>query len=137
MAGPLPSPSDPPAGAASAAAAGLVAALVRDGLSGPALVVATDDSVGGLAPAWAEAFARVGWHHRVWVLAPRGMDAELADLAADLCRGIGGFAAGVIIVAAPSEILDAIRRMAGAEGPPVVIWPTRTCPTDGNTLPAD
>lgn len=135
MAGPLPPPSDPPTGFALATAAGLVERLVHDGLAGPAFVVATDDSVGALAPLWAEAFARVGWQHGVRVLSPRADGAELADLAVDLRGGIGGFAVGVIVVAAPPTLIDAVRRMAGAEGPPVVVWPPRSA--DGNALPAD
>ena len=123
MAGPPPLPPPPfdlPAGAASAnAAAGFVAALVRDGLAGPVFVVATDASVGALAPAWAEALARIGWRHRVRVLAPIAEGAEIADVAAEIV----GFGAGVIVVAAGPDLVAAVRRMAGAEGPPVVVWP--------------
>jgi hypothetical protein len=135
VAGPLPPPFDPPTGFALATAAGLVERIVHDGLSGPVFVVASDDSVGALAPVWAEAFSRVGWQHCVRVLSPRAEGAELADLAVDLHRGIGGFTAGVIVVAAPPSLIDAVRRMAGAEGPPVVVWPPRSA--DGNALPAD
>lgn len=135
MAGPLPPPSDPLTGSALATAAGLVERIVHDGLAGPVFVVASDDSVGALAPVWAEAFARVGWQHCVRVLSPRADGAEIADLAVDLRGGIGGFAAGLIVVAAPPSLLDAVRRMAGADGPPVVVWPAR--PTDGNARPAD
>lgn len=119
VAGLPPSPSDPLIGAASAIAAGFVAALVRDGLAGPVFVVATDDSVGALAPAWAEAFARIGWHHRVRVLAPVAEGAEIADVAAEIV----GFGAGVIVVAAGPDLVAAVRRVAGAEAPPVVVWP--------------
>jgi hypothetical protein len=119
VAGPPPPPSDPLAGAPSATAAGFVAALVRDGLAGPVFVVATDDSVGALAPDWAEAFARIGWRHRVRVLAPIAEGAEIADVAAEIV----GFGAGVIVVAAAPDVVAAVRRMAGTEGAPVVVWP--------------
>lgn len=131
---PPPPPSDLPAGAASAtAAAGFVAALVRDGLAGPVFVVATDESVGAAAPEWAEAFARIGWRHRVRVLAPIADGAEIADVAAEIV----GFGAGVIVVAAGPDLVAAVRRMAGAEGPPVVVWPAWKSPADGNAAPAD
>ena len=135
MAGLPPPPSDPLTGAASATAAGFVAALVRDGLAGPVFVVATDDAVGALAPAWAEAFARIGWRHRVRVLAPVAEGAEIADVAEEIV----GFGAGVIVVAAGPDLVAAVRRMAGAEGPPVVVvvWPGFTRPADGNAAPAD
>ena len=96
-------------------------------------VVATDDAVGALAPAWAEAFARIGWRHRVRVLAPVAEGAEIADVAAEIV----GFGAGVIVVAAGPDLVAAVRRMAGTEGPPVVVWPGLTCPADGNAAPAD
>ena len=133
VAGLPPPPSDPLTGAASATAAGFVAALVRDGLVGPVFVVATDDSVGTLAPQWAEAFARIGWRHRVRVLAPVAAGAEIADVAAEIV----GFGAGVIVVAAGPDLVAAVRRMAGTEGPPVVVWPGFTRPADGNAAPAD
>ena len=133
VAGPPPPPSDPLSGAASATAAGFVAALVRDGLVGPVFVVATDDSVGTLAPQWAEAFARVGWRHRVRVLAPVAEGAEIADVAEEIV----GFGAGVIVVAAGPDLVAAVRRMAGTEGPPVVVWPAPPCPAEGNARPAD
>lgn len=127
-------PFDLPAGAASAtAAADFVAALVRDGLAGPVFVVATDASVGALAPVWAEAFARIGWRHRVRVLAPIAEGAEIADVAAEIV----GFGAGVIVVAAGPDLVAAVRRMAGAEGPPVVVWPGLTRPAEGNAARAD
>ena len=119
VAGPPPPPSDPLAGAPSATAAGFVAALVRDGHAGPVFVVATDDSVGALAPDWAEAFARIGWRHRVRVLAPIAEGGEIADVAEEIV----GFGAGVIVVAAGPDLVAAVRRMAGAEGAPVVVWP--------------
>ena len=133
MAGPPPPPSDPLTGAASATAAVFVAALVRDGLVGPVFVVATDDSVGTLAPVWAEEFARIGWCHRVRVLAPVAEGAEIDDVAAEIV----GFGAGVIVVAAGPDLVAAVRRMAGAEGPPVVVWPALPCPLEGNARPAD
>ena len=133
VAGLPPLPSDLPAGAASATAAGFVAALVRDGLVGPVFVVATDDSVGRLAPQWAEAFARIGWRHRVRVLAPIAEGAEIADVAAEIV----GFGAGVIVVAAGPDVVAAVRRMAGAEGPPVAVWPACERPAEGNAAPAD
>jgi hypothetical protein len=131
---PPPPPFDLPAGAASAtAAAGFVAALVRDGLAGPVFVVATDESVGAAAPVWAEAFARIGWRHRVRVLAPIAEGAEIADVAAEIV----GFGAGVIVVAAGPDVVAAVRRMAGAEGPPVAVWPACERPAEGNAAPAD
>jgi hypothetical protein len=131
---PPPPPFDRPAGAASAtASAGFVAALVRDGLAGPVFVVATDDSVGTLAPEWAEAFARIGWRHRVRVLAPIAEGAEIADVAAEIV----GFGAGVIVVAAGPDVVAAVRRISGAEGPPVVVWPACERPAEGNAAPAD
>ena len=133
MAGPPLPPSDPLTGAASAPGADFVAALVRDGLVGPVFVVATDDSVGTLAPVWAEAFARIGWRHRVRVLAPVAEGAEIDDVAAEIV----GFGAGVIVVAAGPDLVAAVRRMAGSEGPPVVVWPAPPCPVEGNARPAD
>ena len=133
MAGLPPPLSDQLTGAASATAAGFVAALVRDGLAGPVFVVATDDSVGTFAPQWAEALARIGWRHRVRVLAPAAEEAEITDVTAEII----GFGAGVIVVAAGPDLVAAVRRMAGAEGPPVVVWPGLTCPTDGNVASAD
>jgi hypothetical protein len=137
VAGPPPLPPPPfdlPAGAASAnAAAGFVAALVRDGLTGPVFVVATDESVGAAAPEWAEAFARIGWRHRVRVLAPIAERAEIADVAAEIV----GFGAGVIVVAAGPDLVAAVRWIAGAEGPPVVVWPAPWCSAEGNATPAD
>ena len=133
VAGPPLPPSDPLTGAASAPGADFVAALVRDGLVGPVFVVATDDSVGTLAPQWAEAFARIGWRHRVRVLAPVAEGAEIDDVAAEIV----GFGAGVIVVAAGPDLVAAVRRMAGSEGPPVVVWPAPPCPVEGNARPAD
>lgn len=133
VAGPPPPPSDPLTGAASATAAVFVAALVRDGLVGPVFVVATDDSVGTLAPVWSEEFARIGWRHRVRVLAPVAEGAEIADVAEEIV----GFGAGVIVVAAGPDLVAAVRRMAGSEGPPVVVWPAPPCPVEGNARPAD
>ena len=133
VAGPPPPPSDPLTGAASAPGADFVAALVRDGLVGPVFVVATDDSVGTLAPQWAEAFAWIGWRHRVRVLAPVAEGAEIADVAAEIV----GFGAGVIVVAAGPDLVAAVRRVAGTEWPPVVVWPAPPCPVEGNARPAD
>ena len=133
MAGSLPPPSDSSADTPSALAAAFVAALVRDGLAGPVFVVATDDVVGTLAPVWAEAFARLGWHHRVRGITVGANDRELLDVATEIL----GFAAGVIVVAAPAEIVAAVRRMPGGGLPPVVAWPTLPRPSVGNVEPAD
>ena len=126
MADPASLPADP-------TTAALVAALGRDGVEGPVLVVTTDDTAGGLAPVWAEAFARVGWHHRVRVLACPVDPAEIADVAADMIT----FAPGVIVVAAPPDVTDAVLGMAGADARPVVIWPPARRTGAGSATPTD
>jgi hypothetical protein len=102
-------------------------------MAGPVLVLTTDEAVGGLAPGWAEAFARIGWHHRVRVVARPVDAAEIADLAADILT----FAPGVIVVAAASDVTRAVERMAGAVSRPVVTWPTTRLPGEGNATPTD
>ncbi|RLS82180.1 MAG: hypothetical protein DWI05_03890 [Planctomycetota bacterium] len=126
MADPASLPADP-------TTAALVAALRRDGVEGPVLVVTTDDTAGGLAPVWAEAFARVGWHHRVRVLACPVDPAEIADVAADMIT----FAPGVIVVAAPPDVTAAVLGMAGADARPVVIWPSAQRTGAGSATPTD
>ena len=115
------------------APAALVAALLSDGVEGPVLVVTTDDAAGGLAPVWAEAFARVGWHHRVRVLACPVDPAEIADVAAEMIT----FAPGVIVVVAPPDVTGAVQGMAGADSRPVVIWPTARRTGDEIATPTD
>ena len=102
-------------------------------MEGPVLVVTTDDAAGGLAPVWAEAFARVGWHHRVRVLACPVDPAEIADVAADMIT----FAPGVIVVAAPPDVTAAVLGMAGADARPVVIWPSAQRTGAGSATPTD
>ena len=97
------------------------------------LVVTTDDTAGGLAPVWAEAFARVGWHHRVRVLACPVDPAEIADVAADMIT----FAPGVIVVAAPPDVTAAVLGMAGADARSVVIWPSARRTGAGSVTPTD
>ena len=126
MADPASPPADP-------IAAALVAALLSDGVEGPVLVVTTDDAAGGLAPVWAEAFARVGWHHRVRVLACPVDPAEIDDVAADMIT----FAPGVIVVAAPPDVTGAVQEMAGEDARPVVIWPTARRTGDEIATPTD
>ena len=126
MADPASLPADP-------TTAALVAALRRDGVEGPVLVVTTEDTAGGLAPVWAEAFARVGWHHRVRVLACPVDPAEIADVAADMIT----FAPGVIVVAAPPDVTAAVLGMAGADARPVVIWPSAQRTGAGSATPTD
>lgn len=118
---------------ARASAAEIVAGLVRDGHGGPVFIVATDDSVGVYAPEWAEAFSRVGWRHRVRVLAARLDDHELADLAEEVVC----FAPRAVVVAAPAAIVAAVRRIAGIEGVPVVVWPLAPPLLPGHDAPAD
>jgi hypothetical protein len=125
--------ADPASLPADPTTAALVAALRRDGVEGPALVVTTDDTAGGLAPVWAEAFARVGWHHRVRVLACPVDPAEIADVAADMIT----FAPGVIVVAAPPDVIAAVLGMAGADARPVVIWPPARRTGAGSATPTD
>ncbi|MEI8369533.1 MAG: hypothetical protein WCJ31_13940 [Planctomycetia bacterium] len=126
MADPASLPADP-------TAAALVAALLSDGVEGPVLVVTTDDAAWRLAPVWAEAFARVGWHHRVRVLACPVDPAEIADVAADMIT----FAPGVIVVAASPDVTGAVQEMAGADSRPVVIWPTARRTGDEIATPTD
>ena len=126
MADPASPPADP-------TAAALVAALLGDGVEGPVLVVTTDAAAGGLAPVWAEAFARVGWHHRVRVLACPVDPAEIADVAADMIT----FAPGVIVIAAPPDVIGAVQGMAGADSRPVLIWPTARRTGAGIATPTD
>ncbi|MSR25649.1 MAG: hypothetical protein EXS06_01325 [Planctomycetaceae bacterium] len=126
MADPAPPPADP-------TTAALVAALLGDGVEGPVLVVTTDDTAGGLAPVWAEAFARVGWHHRVRILACPVDPAEIADVAADMIT----FAPGVIVVAAPPDVTAAVLGMAGADARSVVIWPSARRTGAGSVTPTD
>ena len=126
MADPALLPADP-------TTAALVAALRRDGVEGPVLVVTTDDTAGGLAPVWAEAFARVGWHHRVRVLACPVDPAEIADVDADMIT----FAPGVIVVAAPPDVTAAVLGMAGADPRLVVIWPSARRTGAGSATPTD
>ena len=126
MADPASPPADP-------TAAALVAALLGDGVEGPVLVVTTDAAAGGLAPVWADAFARVGWHHRVRVLACPVDPAEIADVAADMIS----FGPGVIVIAAPPDVIGAVQGMAGADSRPVVIWPTARRTGDEIATPTD
>jgi len=118
---------------AAPTAAALVAALLGNGVEGPVLVVTTDAAAGGLAPVWAEAFARVGWHHRVRVLACPVDPAEIADVAADMIT----FAPGVIVIAAPPDVIGAVQGMAGADSRPVLIWPTARRTGAGIATPTD
>jgi len=126
----LADPASPPADPTAAA---LVAALLGDGVEGPVLVVTTDAAAGGLAPVWADAFARVGWHHRVRVLACPVDPAEIADVAADMIS----FGPGVIVIAAPPDVIGAVQGMAGADSRPVVIWPTARRTGDEIATPTD
>ena len=126
MADPASPPADP-------TAAALVAALLGDGVEGPVFVVTTDAAAGGLAPVWAEAFARVGWHHRVRVLACPVDPAEIADVAADMIT----FAPGVIVIAAPPEVIGAVQGMAGVDSRPVLIWPPARRIGAGMATPTD
>jgi len=126
----LADPASPPADPTAAA---LVAALLGDGVEGPVLVVTTDAAAGGLAPVWAEAFARVGWHHRVRVLACPVDPAEIADVAADMIT----FAPGVIVIAAPPEVIGAVQGMAGVDSRPVLIWPPARRIGAGMATPTD
>jgi glycerol dehydrogenase-like iron-containing ADH family enzyme len=109
---PTPSPSVvPPPSAAEDPAAALVAA----GLEGPVLVVADDDSIGRLAPAWAASFAAVGWVHRV--VAGRDADpAEVESLAAE-ARSLK---AATVIGTGGASVRAAARAAAAAVGRPVV-----------------
>ena len=123
-------PASPPADPTATA---LVAALLGDGVEGPVLVVTTDDTAGGLAPVWAEAFARAGWHVRVLVLTSPVEPAEIADATADMIT----FAPGGIFVAAPPDVTGAVQKMAGADSRPVVIWPSARRTRDGIATPTD
>ena len=68
--------------------------LTEGAFRGPALLLASSAVVGRGAPAWAEEFARIGWVHRVRVIAAAADDGEIADLVAEA----EAFAAGVVIV---------------------------------------
>lgn len=83
------------------------------------LVVATDDVVGTFAPVWAEVFSKLGWQHRVRVLATRVDPRELADLAEEAAR----FAPRLLVIAAPAEIAVALAGIAGLGAVSVVDWP--------------
>lgn len=97
------------------------------------LVVTTDDLVGKLAPVWAEVFSRLGWQHRVRVLATRVDPCELADLAEEAAR----FAPRLLLIAAPAEVAAALAGIACLEAVKVVDWPDAARLPERCDAPAD
>ena len=67
---------------------GLAEALAAAGHGPPVLVIADQDTVGRLAPAWFESFDEAGWLYRVRSFGGRANDAEIAALAAE-ARSLG------------------------------------------------
>ena len=80
---------------------------------GPVFVIASDESVGRLAPAWADAFARAGWCHRVRVIASSVPSAgEFDRLVAEVTQ----FGATLVVAAAGDcerQVAAELARMAG------------------------
>lgn len=90
------------------------------GLEGPVLIAAGSDTVGRLAPVWADAFAAAGWTHRVLAVGVAALDRETAAIAAE-SRVL---AAGVIVAAGGGRTLAAGRAAAAAVGVAFVSCPT-------------
>ncbi|RLS34057.1 MAG: hypothetical protein DWH79_05365 [Planctomycetota bacterium] len=100
------------------AACDLAMTLRGLGLSGPVLVVASNESVSQQAPAWAESFAVVAWAHRVRVCGPLPAAAEAEALAAEAAR----LQARLIMVVGDEPVMAAARRAATDTGLPLVAW---------------
>lgn len=62
---------------------GLAHAVAAAGGRPPVLVIATQETVGRLAPAWLESFDKAGWLYRVRSFGGRATAAENAALAAE------------------------------------------------------
>lgn len=62
---------------------GLARALAAAGHGPPVLVIADQDTVARLAPAWLESFDGAGWLYRVRSFGGRATNAEIAALAAE------------------------------------------------------
>ena len=70
-------------GAGDRSGRGLAEALAAAGHGPPVLVIADQDTVARLAPAWLESFDKAGWLYRVRSFGGRATDAEIAALAAE------------------------------------------------------
>lgn len=88
------------------------------GLAGPVLVVADDEAVARLAPAWAEAFSAAGWLHRVLAAGP-GAVAEVAAIAAEA----ESLRAAALVAAGDAAVLAAVQQAAAACRLPCVALP--------------
>jgi glycerol dehydrogenase-like iron-containing ADH family enzyme len=95
----------------------LAATIRTAGHVDPVLVVAGDDAISLLAPAWAGSFADARWIHRV--LASGGGPAEIASIAAEA----DSLAAAVIVAVGSPEVIAACRAAAAARGLPFVACP--------------
>jgi len=95
--------------------AAFLEALIAAGHRGPALVAADDASIARCAPAWAEAFAKARWTHRVLAVAAAdpGLDTAIAAEARSL-------RAGCIVATGPEAVITAARRAAVAAGIPCI-----------------
>jgi len=114
----------------------LAETLREAGLGGPVLIVAGDDAVSLLAPAWAESFAAAGWTHRVLAGGGGEPSREIASIAAEA----ESLAAAVIVGVGSDHLLAACRAAAATRRLPFVACPCgssrearpwRTRPQDG------
>lgn len=113
---------DPGWSPAEAGARRLLAAMVAAGNSGPVLVVACDDAVSLLAPAWAGSFAAAGWTHRVLVVGEGRR--ETAAIVAE-AESLG---AAAIIGAGDDVVIAASRTAATTRGLPFFAHPIAARP---------
>jgi glycerol dehydrogenase-like iron-containing ADH family enzyme len=105
----------------------LAVEMALSGLTGPALIVADDAAVAGLAPAWAAAFADAEWVHRVLVFGGTASRREVDAIAAEA----GSLGATVIVGAGSQAVIDAALAAAAARALPAV-----ACPTDMSGIAA-
>jgi glycerol dehydrogenase len=108
-------PLVPMRGAAQRLAADMQALGLRD----PVLVLADDAAIAGLAPAWAESFATLGWLHRVMACGENADSRMIAAIVAEAAA----LAARTIVGAGDGRVLDAAREAATAARLPFVACP--------------
>lgn len=106
----------PPTAPMLATAQRLAADLQALGLRDPVLVLADDAAIAGLAPAWAESFASVGWLHRVMACGDHADDREIEAIVAEAAA----LAARTLVGAGDGRVLDAAREAAMAARLPFV-----------------
>lgn len=83
---------------------GLAGVLAAAGREPPVLIIADQDTVGRLAPAWLESFDEMGWLYRVRSFGGMATEQEVAALAAEArslgAKSIAAIGASTLLMAA-------------------------------------